>query len=71
MLKYNKKAVKKMKIELNDKDLNVIKYSLNHLSTSTNLLDNYDLWHEDEMQKDSFAKDYYNLLNKLKKVRTK
>lgn len=60
-----------MKIELNDKDLNVIKYSLNHLSTSTNLLDNYDLWHEDEMQKDSFAKDYYNLLKKLKKVRTK
>lgn len=60
-----------MKIELNDKDLKVIQYSLNHLSTSTNILDNYDLWHEDEMRKDSFAKDYYNLLNKLKKVSRK
>ncbi|WP_142397878.1 hypothetical protein [Staphylococcus simulans] len=61
----------KMKIELNDKDLNVIQYSLNHLSTSTNLLDDYDLWHEDEMRKDSFVKDYYNLLNKLKKASSK
>ncbi|PTJ28002.1 hypothetical protein BU025_11660 [Staphylococcus simulans] len=60
-----------MKIELNDKDLNVIQYSLNHLSTSTNLLDDYDLWHEDEMRKDSFVKDYYNLLNKLKKASSK
>lgn len=60
-----------MKIELSDKDLSLIKYSLKHLSTSTNILDNYDLWHEDEMPKDSFAKDYYNLLNKLKKVSPK
>lgn len=60
-----------MKIELSEKDLSVIQYSLNHLSTSTNILDNYDLWHEDEMPKDSFSKDYYNLLNKLKKVSSK
>lgn len=57
-----------LKIELNDKELNVIHYSLDHLSKSTNILENYDLWHEDEMPKDSFAKDYYSLLNKLKKV---
>lgn len=66
---YNtKKVVIILKIELNDKELNVIYYSLDHLSKSTNILENYDLWHEDEMPKDSFAKDYYSLLNKLKKV---
>jgi hypothetical protein len=63
-----KKVVILLKIELNDKELNVIYYSLDHLSKSTNILENYDLWHEDEMPKDSFAKDYYSLLNKLKKV---
>ncbi|MBF7019260.1 hypothetical protein ISO99_04975 [Staphylococcus sp. 18_1_E_LY] len=54
-----------MNIKLSDKDIHVIFVSLDYLSKSTNLLENYDLWHEDEMQ-DSFAKDYYKLLQKLR-----
>jgi len=54
-----------MNIKLSDKDIHVIFVSLDYLSKSTNLLENYDLWHEDEMP-DSFTKDYYKLLQKLR-----
>ena len=54
-----------MNIKLSDKDIHFIFVSLDYLSKSTNLLENYDLWHEDEMP-DSFAKDYYKLLQKLR-----
>ncbi|MGW5358267.1 hypothetical protein ACWER2_11260 [Staphylococcus xylosus] len=56
-----------MNIKLSDKDIHVIFVSLDYLSKTTNLLENYDLWHEDEMP-DSFAKDYYKLLQKLRNL---
>lgn len=56
-----------MNIKLSDEDIHVIFVSLDYLSKTTNLLENYDLWHEDEMP-DSFAKDYYKLLQKLRNL---
>lgn len=57
----------KRKIDLDERDINVIYESLEHLSKSTNILVNYDLWHGEEMP-DSFAKDYYKLLSKLREA---
>lgn len=43
-----------MKIDLDERVIHLIYESLEHLSKSTNVLENYDLWHVEEMP-DSFA----------------